>query len=90
MSSTGTLAKVVSRLWKTPPMNKDTKKKLNNNRSLFLIEQFFDGKEDGYAVKNIGNWVLVKQWGGVSWNVAIWEKETFDNVQDMYQKDLFK
>lgn len=67
------------------------KQKANRRRHKFLIETFFEGRPDGYAVKNVGNWVLVKQWNGGSnmWEVAIWERDTFNRVQDMRQKDLF-
>lgn len=63
----------------------------NANRHQFLIGYFFNGKENGYEIKTVGNWVLVKQWnrGSNRWEVAVWQKDTFQRIQDMSQAGLF-
>jgi len=65
-------------------------KKLNRNRHLFLIEQYFDGVEEGYAVRTVGSWVLVKHFNGSTkvWQVAIYTRESYGSSQDAYQKSL--
>ena len=69
---------------------KEKKKNSNRNRHLFLIEQYFDNKTEGYATKNVGNWVLVKQWNGGTntWDVAIYTKERFGIARNAFQKSL--
>ncbi len=72
-------------------IEKREKEKIRNrNRHNFLIEQYFNGVREGYATKNVGDWVLVKQWNGGTntWDVAIYTKESFDVAREVYQKNL--
>jgi len=71
-------------------MKKRTKtQQANTRRHKFLNEMFFPNSE-GYEVKTLGEWVLVRQWNGGSnrWEVAIWEKDTYRSSQLFYQDNV--
>jgi len=69
---------------------KEIQKIKNTNRHNFLIEQYFNGIHEGYATKNVGNWVLVRQWNGGTnrWEVAIYTKESFGIAREFQQRNL--
>jgi len=65
--------------------NKDNKKVTNRNRADFLNEYFFPDATN-YATKEVGNWVLVRQWQTDHWIVAIWPKDKFQKSQEFYKE----
>jgi len=67
-------------------MNKN-KQLRNKVRQQFLLETFFNDPDQpiGYSWKVVGNFVLVKQFnsGNQEWQVAIWEKDKWDDFNQL-------
>jgi len=65
-------------------MGKSGKKNRSRNRrvNIFLQDQYFSGSPEGYDIRMVGKWVLVKQ-RGVSgdYNVAIWDMLEYSAAQ---------
>lgn len=65
--------------------NKINNKIRNERRHAFLLETFFVG-EEGFAIKDVGRFTLVKQFdaNNQKWEVAIWEAEAYKKTKDFY------
>jgi len=66
-------------------MSNKLKKDNRRIKADFLNEYFFPNAT-GYEAKEVGKWILVRQWQTDHWVVAIWSKEAYQKSQDYYHE----